>query len=115
MTPILQALAQGYSEEQVLSYLAKLFPKFSKKISQASSQGYSAQQILKYLNQSDQKGRSTQGLSPHEIESINQERVNKSGKKILSTAATALGGAAIANKIPSLIQKGVSAIGPSVM
>ena len=50
MNPFFQALDQGYSEEDVLSYLSKAIPKVSRPIQNASRMGYNAKQILGYLS-----------------------------------------------------------------
>ncbi len=50
MTPILQAAAQGYTAQQIISYVSQAFPSLSPRIKKAASSGYTTNQILKYLN-----------------------------------------------------------------
>jgi len=52
MTPIESALEQGHSEEDILSYLKKAFPKIVPKILKAQNTGYSVSNILNFLSTS---------------------------------------------------------------
>ena len=118
MTPILQALEQGYSEEDVLKYIQRLIPKISPSVQKATSQGYNGKQILGFINRMMEEKIHPKGLSPHEIEALNKKRYNQLSKDILGTAAIAGGGALLARQIPRAIKGIVSAakgIGPQPM
>ena len=96
MYPLTQAISQGFSHEQVLEYLLRKFPKYSKDIQKALGQGFSASQVLQYLN-----GR--KGSKEFEGELTEHEKTRKSdiekqntlerniGKGALGLGAAALG------------------------
>jgi preprotein translocase subunit YajC len=117
MTPILQAAAQGYSPNEILKYIAKLFPKVAPKIAQATASGYTIDQTLKYINRLMEEDKIPKGLTSHEIEALHTKKYNELSKKILGTAATAVGSTAFVKNLPKLLQAGASAlnIGPQPM
>ncbi len=97
MTPLTQAISQGFSSEQIIEYLLRHFPKYSKQIHQALGQGFSANQVVKYLS----KGR--KGVNEFEGELTEHEKTRKSdidkqrnlekniGKGALALGAVGLG------------------------
>lgn len=96
MSPLTQAISQGYSAEQILEFLLRKFPKYSKDIQKALGQGYSANTILKYLS----GGR--KGLNEFEGELTEHEKTIKSDKekqrnleKNIGKAALGIGSAAL--------------------
>lgn len=115
MTPILQGLAQGYSGDQILKYMARAFPKIAPHIAKATASGYTVDQVIKYINRLMEEEVTPRGLSSHEIEARNQKKYNELGKKILGTASTAAGVTAFARNIPNIIKSGLSQVGPSPM
>ena len=118
MTPITNALFQGYSEDDIIKYLKKLAPKLSAPIQSATINGYNSKQILGFINRLMEEKTIPKGMSPNEIEGMKTKQRNQLAKDILGTAATAIGGAAIAKQIPKAI-KGLSTaikgIGPKPM
>lgn len=46
------ALAAGYTAKELLNFIAKLYPNFSKQIKNASAAGYTAEQIANFVGQS---------------------------------------------------------------
>jgi hypothetical protein len=111
MTAIAQALAQGYGGEEILKYLKRAFPKMAPSIAKATANGYGADQILKYVSRLLEDEKPAKGGSPHEIERENQERTNKLGKQIITSAATGLGLSAFAKNVPNIIRGAQQAIG----
>jgi hypothetical protein len=96
MSPLTQAISQGFSAEQILEYFLRKSPKYAKEIQKALSQGFSADQILKYLN----KGR--KGLNEFEGELTEHEKTRKSDidkqknlERNIGKGALALGTAAL--------------------
>lgn len=55
MNPIFASLAAGYTAEEVLNYLGKIFKNVNPKIAEAAAQGYSPDEILKYLQNFNKK------------------------------------------------------------
>lgn len=96
MSPLTQALSQGFSPDQVIEYLLRHFPRYSRQIHQALAQGFSANQVLKYLN----KGR--KGINEFEGELTEHEKTRKSDidkqrnlEKNIGKGALALGAAGL--------------------
>lgn len=96
MSPLTQAISQGFSAEQVIEYLLRKFPKYAKDIQKALGHGYSADQVLKYLT----KGR--KGVNEFEGELTEHEKTRKSDtekqrslERNIGKGALALGGAAL--------------------
>ena len=106
MTPILNAGFQGYNEDEILNYIKKSIPKLFPKIAKAQASGYTSNQILKYLNSAMEKQNLPKGLTPNEIENLHQKKYDELGKKILGTAAIAIGSYGISKLLPSVFQKG---------
>lgn len=96
MSPLTQAISQGYSADQIIEFLLRKFPKYSKEIQKALNQGYSANTILNYLS----NGR--KGVSAFEGELTEHEKTRKSDiekqknlERNIGKGALALGGAAL--------------------
>ncbi|HEX4374895.1 MAG TPA: hypothetical protein VHZ50_16440 [Puia sp.] len=113
MSPLTQAISQGFSSEQVIEYLLRHFPKYSKQINQALGQGFSANQVLKYLN----KGR--KGVNEFEGELTEHEKTRKSDKekqknleKNIGKGALALGAAGLG---AYALNRGAQSIVPEVL
>ena len=91
MMPLIeQALTMGYGEEQILSFLSNVYPKFQRGIKDAKKLGYQANQILNFLSNT-QKKPSKQDLSPgdkylKESGILTKEEREERRKKGLQTA-----------------------------
>ena len=46
MNSILQAIEEGYSEDEILKYISKAIPKLVPKINKAISSGYGIKEVL---------------------------------------------------------------------
>lgn len=104
MTPILQAAAQGYTAQQIISYVSQAFPSLSPRIKKAASSGYTTNQILKYLNQLMEEETFSKFTTVNEREGQHREKLNTLGKQILGSGATALGLQGFQQSLPPLAQ-----------
>lgn len=104
MTPILQAAAQGYTAQQIISFVSQAFPNLSPRIKKAASQGYTTNQILKYVNQLMEEETFSKFTTPNEREGRHRDRLNQLGKQILGSGATALGLTQFQQNLPPLAQ-----------
>ena len=115
MSSILQAIAQGYAPEEIIKFFTKKFPRIAPKISQAAASGYSADQILKYLTKLTEPTKIPKNLSAHEIEKLNQQKFNETGKRLIGATAAGIGATALIKNIPNIIKGVASGIGPQPM
>lgn len=104
MTPILQAAAQGYTAQQIISYVSQAFPNLSPRIKKAASSGYTTNQILKYLNQLMEEESFSKFTTVNEREGKHRDKLNVLGKQILGSGATALGLQGFQQSLPPLAQ-----------
>ena len=108
MNPILQALQSGYSEEEILRFITKAFPKAIDPIKKSLKAGYGINEILGYLSKSTQKQDLT-GLSQSQIHKKNREsdeKLVKTGLGIATAGALSSGVAqnALSRALPSSLQ-----------
>lgn len=86
MNPILTALSQGYSHQQVLSYITRAFPQLAQPISNATKQGYDVKKILGFLSKNfDTENR--HGMSESQRHAANQRADAERAKHGLSVSA----------------------------
>ena len=102
MNPIFQALNQGYSNEEVISFLSKAIPQFSKPISKAKQLGYSVNEILGFLSK----------MTTQRSASFAQQRQNESEmiKHGLKLGATLGGSALLANAGKNVLSRALPSI-----
>lgn len=111
MTAIFSALAQGYTEDQILDFMQAAFPSMLPQLKKAKSAGYNSKQILSFLNNLMEEETYPAHLTPNEIEGLKQKRASEIGNKIVGAGVGILGGAAIASKLPKLIRGAIGAFG----
>lgn len=99
---ISNALGLGYTANQILQHLSRLYPQQAKQIKKALAAGYSADQVLKYL-EGGRKGlakSANEGLTEHEkyLKGIKEREsdLNKNVASGLLGAAGLVGGGAFA-------------------
>lgn len=95
MSPLTQAISQGFSPDQVIEFLLRKFPKYAKDIQKAMGKGYSASQVLQYLN--GRKGnRELEGaLTEHEKARLSDKEKQRNIEKNLGKGALAVGAAGL--------------------
>lgn len=96
MSPLTQAISQGFSAEQILQYLLRQSPQYSKQIKKALSQGFSASEVVKYL------GGGRKGVNENDSALTENEKTRKSDydkqknlENNIGKGALAVGGAAL--------------------
>lgn len=104
MNPIVQAIALGYGEDEIIKYLSKTSPSLSKSIAKALGSGHSVSNILSFLSKTMQDDEYDTGLSQEAGHKKVAERRERITKELLKTAASsgALYGAA--QMVPGAIQ-----------
>ncbi len=113
MSPLTQAISSGFSSEQIIEFLLRKFPKYSKDIQKALGQGYSANTILKYLNKGRKGVNEIEGeLTEHEKTRKSDLDKQKSLERNLGKGALALGGAALG---AYGLSRGAQAVIPEVL
>lgn len=114
MNPVKQALDEGYSENEVLNYMANAFPHLKKKINSALNTGYSAQQVINFVsglfNTNKPYRPAPEGTSESAIhamkkreDDLNQQQLIKTGLSLAGGAVAARGLQHAAPKISNLL------------
>lgn len=103
MNPILEAINAGYSEDDVLQYVARIAPKLVPKINKAVSSGYKIKEVLGYLAKSSPQN--THGMSESQIHSRNRQMDTQLAQKGLVLATTALASPAANKALSSALSR----------
>jgi hypothetical protein len=85
VNPILQAIDEGYSAEDVIKYIAKVMPTLVPKVQKAVSNGYSLKEIVGFLAKSS-SNQDISGLSTSQIHARNRQVDSKLAQKGLMAA-----------------------------
>jgi len=104
MTPIMQATALGYSEDEILKYLSKLAPSLSKSISKAVGAGHSASSILGFISKTmsdDEHDPSLSQEAGHKKVASRREKITKDLLKTAVATGTFYG---VSKALPAAIQ-----------
>jgi len=96
MTPILSAMAQGYSAKHIIQYLQKNVPALKSPIAKAVTAGYSADKILEFLSNNSLDEARKQGATPNELQAMRRQGYNKNAARIAGAAASFIPVGAIA-------------------
>jgi hypothetical protein len=115
MTAFFNALQQGYSPQQVLSYLSQAIPQFSPMIKKAQKAGYPAEQIVGFLSKNFET-ENRQGMSESERHAVNRradaERTKYGLKAVGAAIATPIAAraaqSALTRALPSSLTGGIS-------
>jgi len=106
MNPIAQGLALGYSGQQLLSFITRIFPNIVPKITRAQKAGHSIDSILSFLQQSMDAETGNKGQTAQKNYAKNRERSDDISKTLAKTAIAGLGGYAARNALSGLIGQG---------
>lgn len=115
MNPIEEATETGYSEDQILNFIAQKYPELTQKITKALNLGYKPKNILNFLTPffaSPQTSRE-QPTSQQSAHALKRREDIEANKRLMKTAANAAltfaGGAAagrVLQNVPKLAQIG---------
>lgn len=106
MNPIAQGLALGYTGQQLLSFITRIFPNIAPRISRAQNAGHSIDSILSFLEKSMDAETGNKGQSAQKTYAKNREKSDEISKTLAKTAIAGLGGFAAKNALASLIGQG---------
>lgn len=121
MSPIAQALAAGYGEEEILKFMSRALPNIAPSIKKARNSGYSIPNILGFLSKIMQEDEFDPYLSQSAAHKKVREKRERTVKELANTALTATAAYGAAKAIPGAIRgiKGIFGntpnIGPSPM
>ena len=105
---IANALANGFTADQVLDFVMRQFPKHTSKIKRAISSGFTAEQILRHFTKSPEESGEGEIQTEHAKtmgKDIQQkENINKRGLQAAALAAATAGGAYALGRIPGAVQ-----------
>ncbi len=116
---IMKALDKGFTEDQILNFLVKKFPKFASKIAGAKASGFNPSQILHTLL-GDKKKREDVSQPTTEFERMRnrdiegQERRGQIGKSAAILGATSLAAPIAASALQRAIPNSLQALLPSL-
>lgn len=101
MNPITKALDEGYSSEQILSFLSHAYPVLGKKIKKARDIGYSIDNILNFLSGTMGRRELPEGMTQQEVHAEKRRediQKNLNLLKGVATTAATLGGGYLAGR-----------------
>ena len=104
MSPLIQALDQGYPPEEILGYISKALPNMAPAIKKATRSGYAVREILGFLSKNfDNEDR--KGMSESQRHAANKRSDAASVKHGLKLAATAVAAPLAASAASSALSR----------
>lgn len=104
MNPIEQALSEGYSDEEVLAFITKRFPRLAENVAKAAGSGYNPKRILNYITPFFGKGGSRSQTSITSQQGVHAQKrqedikANQALMKQLAVTGATLGAGVLAGK-----------------
>ena len=114
MSAVSKALEEGYSPEEILTFLSNAYPKLGKKIKAATNSGYGVDAVLNVLSNVSAPKRSHQGLSQQATHAAKRLEDIQSNKNLLKSglqAAALTGGGLLAGRALKNVPKLANLLG----
>jgi len=114
VSPIIQAIEQGYPPEEILKYISKIAPTLVPKVQKAVSNGYSLKEIVGFLAKTSNV-QDTTGLSESQIHARNRQVDSQLAKKGLMAAgaliASPIVSSTLRSALPNFLPSSLSSLG----
>lgn len=109
MNPIFAALANGYSEEEVLNFVINKIPKLAPRIKKAKKQGYTTNNILEFISSGMEQEANDEIMSSNQILAKNKKRQEEISKSLvkegLKLGSMAFGAGMVSRIAPKLLSR----------